>query len=109
MSVGGVTWWALNLCRMFQSDLRAKSTAQQRAPTEATKIARSAAHGREGMARFPTLLCRKDGPEQPSEVQAFRLIENCAALAFGMDARHVANNFQFQPAVPERLRRDLPV
>ena len=65
--------------------------------------------GLAGVAPFPGPICRSDELEPPSVIQAFRWIPNCAALAFGMDARHVARSCQFQPAVPDQLRRDLQV
>ena len=100
---------------MFQSDLGTKPTGQQReateqmGPMEPMEIAPSAGPGRAGMGRYPTLLCRREGPEPRNGIQRFRWILNCGALAFGMDAKHAVRNFQFQPAAPERLRRDLLV
>ena len=105
-------WLTLNLGRMVQPDLRATLTGQQRVPIEAMapmgpmELARTVAPGREGIARFPILICRRDGREQPSGTQACRLIANCGTLAFGMDAKHAARNFRFQLEARERLRRD---
>jgi hypothetical protein len=101
---------------MVQADRRETLTGRQPALIEATEamaqagrmeIARTVAPGHEGIARFPILICRIDGPEQPSVRQAFRSMANCVGLAFGMDARHVARKFQFQLEVREGLRRDL--
>ena len=66
----------------------------------------SVACGTAEMARSRGPICRRDEPEQPNEIQTCRWIPSYASLAFGMDARPVARNFQFQPAAPERLRRD---
>lgn len=108
-------WLPPNLGRMVQPDQRGTLTDQQPALTEAaevmdpaepTEIARTVAPGREGIARFPILIFRRDGPEPPSATPAFRLVANCGTLAFGMDARHGARNFQFQLEARERLRRD---
>lgn len=73
------------------------------------EIALTAGSGPAGMARSPSRTCRRDGPEQPSGIQTVRLIGNCETRAFGMDARLVGRNFQFQPAAPEGLIIDLLV
>jgi len=110
MSARRVGWLAPNLGRMVQGGRRGTLTNQQLALTEAMapigpmEIARTVAPGREGIARFPTLICHRDEPEQPSGRQAFRLMANCGALVFGMDARHVVRNFLLQLEARERLR-----
>jgi hypothetical protein len=112
MSVRGVARWELNLVRMFQSDLLARSTAQQRQATAATEpmapmeIARSVGPGREERARFLILPGRNDGREPQNGIQLCLLIGNYAAHVFGTGARHVGRNCQFRPAALEGLRRD---
>ena len=68
-------------------------------------IALSVVCGTAEMARWRGPICRRDEPEQPNEIQTARSIPSYASLAFGMDVRPVARNFQFQQAAPERLRR----
>jgi hypothetical protein len=115
MSVRRVARWGVNLSRMFQSDLLAMSTAQQREATEATEpmalmeIARNGGRWREEMARFLILPGRNDEPAPRNGIQVCPLIGNYAALAFGMGARHAVRNCQFRPAALDRLRRDLRV
>lgn len=109
MSVRPVAWWLLNLWRTSQSDLREKSIAQSTVPMAAIGTAPSARSRPAGMRRCPGLTYRRDAPELRNGGLVFHLIPNCGTLAFGMDANRVARNFQFRPAAPGQLRRDLLV
>jgi hypothetical protein len=70
---------------------------------------RSVARRAPEIPQFPILVCRNATLERASGTPASRLMGNCAALAFGMDERHVDRNFQLRLVAPAALRRGLRV